>query len=247
MSEDNIIELLRNDDEYYRGVGRQYMSNSDINTLLTNPKQYGAIQEDCLPFLQGRLFHTAILEPAKAKLMINKAVATSSRNTKAYREAVEHADGEMLLLAREVDAVEKMCREMLANVDFFDLIRDDNNLYEQPAIGTLMGHQFKGKADIITNDYVIDLKTTGNIRKFKWSARTYGYNSQAYIYQKLFGKPMKFLVVDKNTFELGMFDPSADFIGQGRDRVEEGLRVYKEFFGDDATQSIDDYYIYDTL
>jgi len=247
MNEGNIIELLKDDNEYYRGVGRQYMSNSDINTLLTNPKQYGAIQEDCLPFLQGRLFHTAILEPEKAKVMINKAVATNSRNTKAYREAVEHHGGEMLLLAKEVDAVAAMCKEMLGSVDFFDLIRDDRNIYEQPAVGEIMGHQFKGKADILGDDCVIDLKTTGNIRKFKWSARTYGYNSQAYIYQKLFDRPMKFLVIDKNTLELGMYEPSADFLGQGRDRVEEGLRVYNQFFSDNAEQSIDDYYIYDTL
>jgi len=247
MDTENVIELLRNDQEYYTGIGRQYMSNSDIGTLLTNPKNYGAVQEDCLPFLQGRLFHTAILEPDKARVMISKAVDVASRNTKAYREASIAAGGEMLLLTKEVNAVEKMVKSMLGQLDFYDLIRDDNNLYEQPAIGNIMGHQFKGKADILADGYVIDLKTTGNLDKFKWSARTYGYDSQAYIYQKLFGKPMKFLVVDKTTFELGMYDPSSDFLGRGEDRVEEGLRIFNQFYGDEPTHSIEDYYRYDTL
>jgi len=50
-----------------------------------------------------------------------------------------------------------------------------------------MGRKFKAKADILCPDRIIDLKTTGNIDDFKWSARKYGYDSQCYIYQSLFG------------------------------------------------------------
>ncbi len=246
MSSD-IIDLLRDDNEYYKGAGRRFMSNSDINTLITNPAEYGAVQEDCLPFLQGRLFHTAILEPEKASVMISKAVDVASRNTKVYKEASAEADGEMLLLTKEVEAVEKMCKKMLGNIDFYELIRAENNVYEQPAVGMIQDVMFKGKADILADDCVIDLKTTGNINKFKWSAKTYGYNSQAYIYQKLFGRPMKFLVIDKTTLELGMYEPSSDFLGQGQDRVEEGLRVYNKFYSQQATHDINNYYRYDTL
>mgnify|MGYP003654657678 CR=1 FL=1 len=246
-SNQEVIDLLRIDKEYYTGIGRNYFSNSDIGVLLNNPRMYGVPQEEILPFLMGRLFHTAILEPDKARMMIAKAVDVGSRNTKAYREAVSQGDGSMLLLTKEIKAVETMVKSMLGNMDFFDLIRGDNVIYEQPAIGVIMGQEFKGKADIITDDYVIDLKTTGSIEKFKWSAKTYGYDSQAFIYQKLFGKPMKFLVVDKTTFELGMYDPSSEFLTRGQDRVEEGLRVHAQFFGDNPTHNIDEYYRYDNL
>ena len=37
-----IIEKLKDDKEYYGGVGKQYLSNSDIGALLNNPKEYGA-------------------------------------------------------------------------------------------------------------------------------------------------------------------------------------------------------------
>jgi hypothetical protein len=243
----DIIDILRDDAEYYRGAGRKFMSNSDIGTLLNNPADYGKEQEDCLPFLQGRLFHTAMLEPNKAKAMISKAVDVASRNTKVYKEASADLGGEMLLLTKEVAQVEAMCKKMLGNLDFYDLIRADTNVYEQPAVGMIQDKMFKGKADILADDCVIDLKTTGNINKFKWSARTYGYDSQAYIYQKLFGRPMKFLVIDKTTLELGMYDPSSEFLTQGMDRVEQGLDVWNKFYSPEATHSIDTYYRYDTL
>ena len=49
-------------------------------------------------------------------------------------------------------------------------------------------NKWKGKADIINHEekLIIDLKTTADIEKFRWSASKYNYDSQAYIYSKLF-------------------------------------------------------------
>ena len=38
-----VIEKLREDQEYYGGVGKQYLSNSDIGTLLKNPEDFGIL------------------------------------------------------------------------------------------------------------------------------------------------------------------------------------------------------------
>ena len=62
-----IINQLKDDNEYYNGVGRQYLSNSDIGTLLNNPKEFGAKREDSKQFAMGRYFHQLFLEPNKAK------------------------------------------------------------------------------------------------------------------------------------------------------------------------------------
>ena len=32
-----VINLLKSDTEYYGGIGKQFLSNSDIGTLLRNP------------------------------------------------------------------------------------------------------------------------------------------------------------------------------------------------------------------
>ena len=58
-----IITTLKDDNEYYNGVGRNYLSNSDIGILLRNPKQFGVPTEKTLAMLQGNYFHTACLEP----------------------------------------------------------------------------------------------------------------------------------------------------------------------------------------
>ena len=65
MSE--VIELLRDDKEYYGGVGKQYLSNSDIGTLLKTPEQFGVSRPDNKNFAEGRYFHQLILEPEKAE------------------------------------------------------------------------------------------------------------------------------------------------------------------------------------
>ena len=68
---ENVIELLRDDKQYYGGVGKQYLSNSDIGTLLKNPELFGVSRPDNKNFAEGRYFHQLILEPEKAKDVVN--------------------------------------------------------------------------------------------------------------------------------------------------------------------------------
>ena len=37
MNKEKVIKKLREDEHYYGAFGKQYLSNSDIGTLLTNP------------------------------------------------------------------------------------------------------------------------------------------------------------------------------------------------------------------
>ena len=41
-----ILNKLKDNNEYYHGVGKQYLSNSDIGALLNNPKMFGVSRED---------------------------------------------------------------------------------------------------------------------------------------------------------------------------------------------------------
>ena len=41
MNKEDVIEKLRNDEDYYGAFGKKYLSNSDIGTLLTNPLALG--------------------------------------------------------------------------------------------------------------------------------------------------------------------------------------------------------------
>ena len=110
MSKDDIIDKLRNDEHYYGDFGKQYLSNSDISTLLKDPLSLGKPSKQTPAFLIGGYFHTAILEPEKLKNF--KVIEASTRNTKAYKEI---SGGELCLLKSEVDMIELMTEKILAN------------------------------------------------------------------------------------------------------------------------------------
>jgi len=190
MNKDDVIEKLRDDEHYYGGFGKKYLSNSDISALLTNPLALGKPSVPRPAFLVGGYFHTAILEPSKLKKY--RVIPSSTRNTKAYKEM---SGGELCLLQHEVDGIEKLSDIMLDNKVCQGMIRDSNTEYETPGIKELEGEMWKGKADIINHNekLVIDLKTTNDITRFKWSASKYNYDSQAYIYSKIFGYEMVLL------------------------------------------------------
>ena len=121
---------------------------------------------------------------------------------------------------------------MLDNQVCQAMIRDSNTEYETPGIKEIEGEMWKGKADIVNHNekLVIDLKTTADITKFKWSASKYNYDSQAYIYSELFGYEMVFIVIDKNTHQLGIFDCSPEFYAKGQDKVQRAVEAYRLFY-----------------
>ena len=220
---------LRSDEHYYGEYGQQFLSNSNISTLLKNPRELNKPKPNSPAFLVGGYFHTAILEPEKLKSF--KIVEASTRNTKAYKEI---SGGEMCLLQKEADQVNLMTDIMLANDVCRDLIRPvlGNVVYEEPHVTELFGNKWKGKADIINHEekLVIDLKTTADIDKFRWSASKYNYDSQAYIYSKLFRYEMLFIVIDKTTHQIGLFDCSPEFYKSGEDKVRRASDAYDLFY-----------------
>ena len=55
------INKLKDDSLYYGEFGQQFLSNSDISTLLSNPKNFRVPQDDNVNFHKGRYFHQLIL------------------------------------------------------------------------------------------------------------------------------------------------------------------------------------------
>ena len=240
-----LLERLKDDEQYYGAFGKQYLSNSDIGSLLKSPMDFRKQQADNPNFHKGRYFHHLILEPEKAEA--TKFIDIGSRNTKAYKEAVIESDQEIIMLEKEGQEIRDCVSTMMENISFYEGIRQEGNQYEVPAIKEIQGMLWKGKADILCTYKIIDLKTTGSIADFKWSARKYNYDSQCYIYQELFGRPLVFYVVDKTSKMLGIYHPSSDFVERGRNKVTEAIKVYKKFFGAEAELDINDFFIREEL
>ena len=243
MDNKSIIEKLKDDEHYYGEFGKQFLSNSDIKALIDNPLNFKKPSPPNPAFVVGSYFHTCILEPDKLEKF--KIVKSKTRNTKEYKEI---AGEDICLLQHEVDQIELM-REKVLEIDLFKgLILDGAVEYEQPGLVELEGMQWKGKADIVnhSSQLIIDLKTTNNINTFASSAHKFNYDSQAYIYSRMFNMELIFIVVDKKTHQLGLFDCSDKFLQSGQNKVALAVQAYNDFFvnGDgDFSQ----YYISKTL
>ena len=227
MNKKEILKRLSNDEDYYGKFGKKYLSSSDVGTLLSNPLALGQELKKTAAFLVGGYFHTTILEPDKLKKF--KVIPSTTRNTKLYKEMSE---GELCLLQHEVDMIEKMSEKMLGNDICKNLIQGDWVEYEKPMITKIGKYMWKGKCDVLSHGdkLVIDLKTTADINKFRNSAFRYNYDAQAYVYRKLFGYDMLFIVIDKTTHQIGMFDCSDEFYRSGEDKVERAMEAYDLFF-----------------
>ena len=230
MNREAILEKLRDDESYYGDFGKQFLSNSNIGHLLTNPEKYfnGENIADLPVFLIGGYFHTAILEPHKLDEF--KIVDYATRNNKEYRKLEKHA-----LLQKEVDNINQMISAVDRVDDIRKLVRCETNEYEVPGLGELYGHTWKGKADILNHEQqlVIDLKTTGDIQRFRKSSNMYNYDSQAWIYKQLFGYDVTFVAIDKTTHQIGMFPCSDAFYTEGEMKVEKAVSEYEKWRSED--------------
>ena len=232
MYKKEILKKLKQDEHYYGEYGKRFLSNSDISILLKNPRLLKEDKPKTSAMVIGGYFHTAILEPHKLKSF--KIIKSSTRNTKVYKEM---SGGEICLLQHEVDKIELMKEAVMDNKICRELIRapfdlDTHVEYEVPGVADLLGNMWKGKADVINHEekLIIDLKTTSDIDKFKWSASKFNYDSQAYIYSNLFGYEMLFMVIDKETLQIGLFDCSPDFYSSGAEKVRKATDAYELFY-----------------
>ena len=159
---EQALDKLKNDEFYYGEYGRQYLSNSDIIYLLKNPTQFRVPKLRTKPMVVGSYFHACMIEPDKVKDF--KIADVSSRSTKAYRELCPQDD--IIMLRHEADHVDSLVEKMKGNLEMYDFIYAEGNEYEVPAVEQIMANWWKGKADIVHKDYLIDIKTSSDIDKF---------------------------------------------------------------------------------
>lgn len=238
----SILKKLQDDNHYYGAYGKKYLSNSNIGVLLSNPRDFGKPQQESLPMVQGRYFHVSMLEPHKKSEF--EIVDASTRNTNIYKNSEGFG---LKLLLKEVIQLENAVNAMKDNVDLSSEIYSEGSRYEVPMIGEFFGVEFKGKADIITKDKIIDIKTATGIESFRKKASMYNYDSQAFIYTSMFNLPFEFFVIDKDTLQMKRFTCSDEFLERGRDKVERAVNVWKRFFGPDATEDVNQYVISEVL
>jgi hypothetical protein len=239
----DILKNLEDDEKYYGDFGKQFLSNSNIEALLTDPLSMHLPKPANTNLVKGSYFHTLVLEPGK--LNRYKIIDAKTRNNAEYRELT---NPEICLLQHEADMLQALNETLMANETAKGLIQDIDVEYEIPGLLELEGEWWKCKTDIKNNTQgiIVDLKTSGDITRFEQSARNYNYDSQAYIYSSYFKMDFIFLVIDKKTKKIGIFDCSPQFLERGKFKVEEAAEQYRLYYKD---QSFDpkNYFISKTL
>lgn len=230
---EEILAQMHSDSFYYGHLGKHALSSSSLKMILKSPKtyrnvtKYGDPNGDSPALAAGKLAHWMVLEPHKIDQL--HFVDASTKNTKIYKEAKEKY-GEVFL-TKERSAAERLTDAIFRNEAALQLLTDSE--FEVPEIAMMEGLPFRGKADIIQGDTIIDYKTTAELSSFKWSADKYGYDLQAYMYLRLFNKKkFTFLVIDKASTDIGIFETTDDFIAKGEQKFIQAVDNYKYFFQD---------------
>ena len=231
---EEILTQMYSDDFYYNFLGKNALSSSSLKTLLKSPKtyrnilNYGDPNSDSPALAAGKLVHWMILESHKIDKL--HFVDATTKNTKVYKEA-KAKYGEVFL-TKERSAAERLTDAVLRNEAALKLL--NNSEFEVPEIQMIDGLAFRGKADIIQGNTIIDLKTTAELNTFKYSADKYGYDLQAWLYLKLFDKKkFTFLVIDKASTDIGIFETTEEFLARGENKFKQAVDNYKYFFEQD--------------
>lgn len=241
-----LLDNMTSDEFYYGYLSKAALSSSSAKMLLSSPKTYYNVTKYGSPESQalrdGWLFHTSILEPEVFNAQ--HFVDVESKNSKAYKLAKEKY-GKVFTKKEKRDA-ERVADAFLRNTQATEYLR--NTQFEVPAIDEIMGMPFRGKADILGQGRVVDLKSTSDLKAFPYSAKKYSYDMQCYLYCYLFDisyKDFIFIAIDKGSLDIGIYDCSEEFYFSGEQKVAQAIKTYDTFFMQGA--DLDQYYITGTL
>lgn len=242
-----ILKEMLEDPFYYGHLGKHALSSSAAKKLIESPKAYAKslrMSSDSQALRDGRLVHLSVLEEHRLNDLV---IVDGTKASKAFKGAVEEHGKEMVYTESELNNAKWISKAVKECNEAWHLL--DGCSFEKPAIKMLDGLAFRGKADAMKGKTIIDLKTTNDISKFKWSAKNFSYDLQAALYLHLFdADEFVFLVVDKDTKDIGIFECSGQFIQNGLDKIDMAIEGYKHFFiNTDPMESVRNYVVKDVL
>jgi len=231
---DWLVQKAVDDSFYYGPLNKLAHSSSSLKMLLDSPKTYYNVmkygkEESSPALLMGRVIHTMILEPEKFD-DIFEVVEVASKNTKAFKEA-QLENPKTCITRKDMQAGERMADAFFRNEMAMRYMQGSQ--FEVPEVDVLGGFPFRGKADIKTPNGVADIKTTTDLKAFKYSADKYGYDLQAYIYCNLFKvsyKDFTFIALDKSSTDVGIYTISEEFYKRGEAKFNRAIALYRDFF-----------------
>lgn len=245
-----LLSKMYSDGFYYGDLGKLALSSSAIKSLLDSPKAYKRslnFKSDSGVFKTGRLIHLAALEPDKIDSLCH-IVNCKTYACKEYKEKVKEVGSpNFVFTIKEYDKAMYLVDDLLQNDVWQDFTR--NAKFEIPGFDIVNGHPFRAKADILGDEVMGDLKTTSDLKAFKYAAKKYSYDVQVYLYCNIFKRHYKdfmFFALDKSTGDIGIYEVSESFYDSGKDKVLYAIDIYEKYFRD-GVEDLNNYIIKDTL
>lgn len=238
FTKQELLSKMDNDEFYYGYLGQHALSSSSCKKLLQSPYAYHKSltekQQNVQALRDGQLIHLMVLEPHKVDYL---TFTDGTKASKAYKLAVEEVGSHNVFTNSEYHKSKKIAERVRSQSDIKAML--DGAEYEIPEIGYYNNLPFRGKADILKDGVVMDLKTTSDLKSFERSANFFSYDLQAALYLELFNAfEFEFIVVDKNTLDVGIYKCSERFIESGKRKLDIATQNYEEYLN---TPNIDDY------
>jgi hypothetical protein len=232
--EADILKRMEDDSFYYGHLGQHALSSSALKKVLTSPNAYLKslrVSDTGQALRDGRLIHMSILEKEKLSDLI---VIEGTKAKKEFKDAVEEHGEHMVYTESEMQNAYWIADAVLNNNEASFLLEDCD--FELPGVSMIDGLAFRAKADVVSKDRrkIIDIKTTSSdIQDFKYAAKKFSYDLQAALYLRVFNSDeFVFLVVNKDTKDIGIFECSEQFLEWGNNAVEHGIKMYKYWLED---------------
>ena len=228
---EELINKMYDNVFYYGYLGVNALSSSSCKKLCDSVEDYlfedNKFSPDIKPLRDGRLFHVTILEADKMKDYYD-FIDVPTRRSKDFKQ-LKRVSKKEVMTEKERLWAEDLKTHILKHSRANKLIT--NGEPEVPNINYVFGLPFRGKADLLCQDRVVDIKTTGDIDNWEYNKYFYGYDIQAYLYKELFDKDtFEFVVIDKRTKKVITDEASLDFLSSGERKVERAVKNYVRYF-----------------
>ena len=228
---EELINKMYDNVFYYGYLGVNALSSSSCKKLCDSVEEYlfedNKFSPDIKPLRDGRLFHVTILEADKMKDYYD-FIDVPTRRSKDFKQ-LKRVSKKEVMTEKERLWAEDLKTHILKHSRANKLIT--NGEPEVPNINYVFGLPFRGKADLLCQDRVVDIKTTSDIDNWEYNKYFYGYDIQAYLYKELFDKDtFEFVVIDKRTKKVITDEASLDFLRSGERKVERAVKNYVRYF-----------------
>ena len=227
----DILSKMDDDSFYYGYLGKNALSSSMCKSLLESPETYAnklkepPKSKEPQPFRDGRLIHLLALEPHRIDEL---TIIDSTKGSNLYKLAVQEKPAQSVYTRAELNRCQEIADAVLESIEYQELVKGAK--FEIPAIANYNGLPFRGKADILLDGVVCDIKTTSDISTFEQAALLYNYDLQAALYLELFDSfEFKYAVVDKRSKEVGFFEFNDEFIESGYAKLDLATENYYKY------------------